>query len=180
MRFNEQKVTEAAAHLLHLRGGQMHYIKLIKLLYLADREALSRWGIPISHDRYVSMDNGPVLSRTLNLIKDGGSRTWSEHISAPFGDYEVRLKTGTITAQKLSAAEEKLLDDIFAEYGHQDRWALVDQTHNLPEWRNPHGSSLPISLRDILTALGEDEKEIDAVIDELETERHLERQFEVA
>ncbi len=180
MKFNEQKVTEAAAHLLRLRGGQMHYIKLIKLLYLADREALSRWGIPLSHDRYVSMDNGPVLSRTLNLIKDGGSRIWSEHISAPFEDYEVRLIASAVSAQKLSIAEEELLDEIFSAYGHQNRWALVDQMHELPEWRNPHGSSLPISLRDILKALGEAEDEIDATIDELETEWQLGRHLEVA
>ena len=39
--FNERKATEAAAHLLALRGGQMHYLKLLKLLYIADREALA-------------------------------------------------------------------------------------------------------------------------------------------
>ena len=35
--FNERKAMEAAAHLLHRRGGQMHYLKLLKLLYIADR-----------------------------------------------------------------------------------------------------------------------------------------------
>ena len=32
----------------------MSYMKLIKLLYLADREALARWGRPITTDQYVS------------------------------------------------------------------------------------------------------------------------------
>ena len=68
LRFNEAKATQAAACLLKLRGGQMSYLKLVKLLYLADREALLRWDRPITTDRYVSMDNGPVLSRVLNLI----------------------------------------------------------------------------------------------------------------
>ena len=39
LQFDEAKATQAAAFFLQLRGGQMHYIKLIKLLYLADREA---------------------------------------------------------------------------------------------------------------------------------------------
>ncbi len=89
MRFDEQKVTEAAAFLLELRGGRMHYIKLLKLLYLADRKAFAQWGIPISNDNYVAMDNGPVPSQTYNLVKEGGC-IWSEFITAPFGDYEVQ------------------------------------------------------------------------------------------
>jgi uncharacterized phage-associated protein len=165
--FNERKVTEAAAHLLHLRGGKMHYLKLLKLLYIADREALRRWGIPISHDSYVSMDHGPVLSQTYNLIRDGGSRVWSEHISAPFNDYEVRLVAGQVPVQKLSRAEERMLDEIFAEYGHANRWDLVDETHRFSEWRDPHGSSLPIRVREILQALGEREEEIEAIVAEL-------------
>src|SRR5207249_3792384 len=71
IRFNERKATQAAAHLLRLRGGSMSYLKLIKLLYLADREALLRWGRPISTDCYMAMDRGPVLSRVLDLATDG-------------------------------------------------------------------------------------------------------------
>jgi uncharacterized phage-associated protein len=46
----------------------MAYIKLIKLLYLADREALLRWGRPITTDRHVSMPKGPVVSQIYDLI----------------------------------------------------------------------------------------------------------------
>ena len=49
--FNEAKATQAAARLLFLRGGTMSYVKLIKLLYLADREALIRWGRPVTSRR---------------------------------------------------------------------------------------------------------------------------------
>ena len=71
MRFNERKATQAAAFLLKIRGGRMSYLKLIKLLYLADRAALARWGRPITTDRHVSMNHGPVLSRVLDLVNDG-------------------------------------------------------------------------------------------------------------
>jgi uncharacterized phage-associated protein len=158
----------------------MHYLKLLKLLYIADREALARWGIPISHDNYVSMDHGPILSQTYNLIRDGGSRVWSEHISAPFGDYEIRLLGEKPVAQKLSQAEEKLLDEVFAQYGNANRWDLVDETHKFPEWRDPHGSSLPISVGDILRALGESEEEVEAVVAELHYEQGLNERLEVA
>lgn len=70
LRFNERRATEAAAKFLKLRGGRMSYLKLIKLLYLLDREALLRWGRPVTTDRYVSMDNGPVVSRIYDLIRE--------------------------------------------------------------------------------------------------------------
>src|SRR2546426_8827697 len=95
LRFNERKATQAAGLLLQLRGGTMSYMKLIKLLYLADREALLRWGRPISTDRYVSMDRGPVLSRILDLATDGEDpgtpSIWASSIAAP-SNYEVHLK----------------------------------------------------------------------------------------
>src|SRR3989304_7235844 len=91
--FNEAKATQAAAMLLKMRGGTMSYMKLLKLLYLADREALLRWGRPISTDVYVSMDHGPVLSKTLDMINEGpdtGGRIWAEYISSS-SNYEVTL-----------------------------------------------------------------------------------------
>jgi uncharacterized phage-associated protein len=176
MRFDEQKVTEAAALLLELRGGCMHYIKLLKLLYIADRHALAEWGIPISNDNYVSMDNGPVLSQTYNLIKDGG-RFWSEYISAPFGDYEVQLKAPLPKKRKLSPAEEETITRIFAEYGAINRWEIVDYMHTLPEWNNPGGSSIPISIDEILGALNEPEENIQAIVSEIEQERRIEERI---
>lgn len=70
LRFNERRATEAAARFRKLRGNRMSYLKLIKLLYLLDREALLRWGRPVTTDRYVSMDNGPVVSRVYDLIRE--------------------------------------------------------------------------------------------------------------
>src|SRR5688572_27768282 len=94
--FNEKKATQAAAYLLRLRGGRMSYMKLIKLLYLADRLSLTRRGRPITTDRYVSMDRGPVLSRTLNLITEdrepAAPSFWAEFIAEP-SNFEVELKS---------------------------------------------------------------------------------------
>jgi uncharacterized phage-associated protein len=168
LRFDEAKATQAAAFFLRLRGGQMHYIKLIKLLYLADREALIRWGLPFTTDRHVSMDNGPVVSRILNLItEDRPKPVWSEYISAPLGEYEVRLLKEA-PRDLLSRAEEKLMTEIFEQYGHLNRWDLIDNVmHKLPEWRNPCGTSIPITIREILEAAGAEDHDIRAVVKEI-------------
>ena len=95
LRFNEAKATEAAARLIELRGGKMSYRKLINLLYLADREALLRWGRPITTDRYVSMDHGPVVSNVYELIRaepqPGSGQYWRRFVSAPDANYDVSL-----------------------------------------------------------------------------------------
>lgn len=170
LRFNEAKATEAAAYLLRLRGGRMSYMKLIKLLYLADREALLRWGRPITTDRYVSMDHGPVVSRIYDMIRreprPDEKSVWREHISEPEGAYEVRLVKDAPRFE-LSRAEEMLLDEIFAQHGHNSRWAIVDFCHTLPEWEDPQGGALPIEYRDILEREHRTPAEIAGIEDEL-------------
>lgn len=163
MRFSEEKATQVAARLLKLRGGTMSHLKLIKLLYLAERESLVRFGAPLTHDRYVSMPHGPVLSATLDRINEheiyeGGY--WDSHIT-PKHDNEVSLRDrDAIPNELLSPAEEALLDEIFERYGHLGRWDLVKFTHTLPEWTDPKGSSLPIRPADILLAEGYTEEDI--------------------
>jgi uncharacterized phage-associated protein len=170
LRFNEAKTTQAAAHLLKLRSGKMSYMKLIKLLYLVDREALLRWGRPVTGDSYVSMSKGPVLSRTLDLATDepapGEHSIWAEHISEP-EHYEVRLVKPAAT-DELSEAEVALIEEIFGQHGKKNRWQLVDLVHQLPEWEDPHGGAIPISYRDILRAGKKTEMEIAAIEGELE------------
>lgn len=150
----------------------MSYMKLIKLLYLVDRAALLNWGWPVTTDSYVSMDKGPVLSRVLNLINEGNepneNSTWSQYISAPEG-YDVSLKEEDVPSEELSLAEEKLIEGVFNEFGHRNRWELVEFLHQLPEWQDPKGSAIPIQFSDILKAGGKTEGEVAAVISELES-----------
>lgn len=39
----------------------MSYLRMLKLLYLADRESLKETGHTITGDRVVAMEHGPVL-----------------------------------------------------------------------------------------------------------------------
>ena len=160
--FREEKATQAAARLLKLRGGKMSHLKLIKLLYLVERESLVRFGVPLTHDSYCSLPHGPVLSATLDRINtrecyEGGY--WDRHIS-PKTNNEVSLREADVPNGQLSPAEEALIDEVFAKYGHLSRWDLVELTHGLPEWTDPKGSALPIDPADILRLEGFSEEEI--------------------
>ena len=157
-KFNEAKVAQAAARLLKLRGGEMNYMKLIKLLYLIDREALKRWDRPVTTDRYVSMDKGPVLSNVLDLINNGSrppaESPWGDLISEPHSHSVSLISAEEPPDEELSRAEEELIDEIYAKFGSLSPWALVDFVHELPE-----GSAIPISYRDILHAVGKSDED---------------------
>jgi len=171
LRFNERRATEAAAAFLKLRGGRMSYLKLVKLLYLLDREALLRWGRPVTTDQYVSMDNGPVVSRIYDLIREepapGTDPIWRHYISAPQG-WDVALISEPEPVE-LSRAEGALIDELYAKYGKMNRWDLVRLSHELPEWQDPNGSAIPIAYKDILRAGNKTETEIVAIEAELQS-----------
>ena len=181
-RFREDKTTQAAARLIQLCGGRMAYLKLIKLLYLADREALIRWGRPITYDTYVAMKHGPVLSGTLDVIKgrvrSSGEGGWHRHIER-VGDYDVQVRTGAVPATDLiSPVEEGLLVEIAGKYGRLGKWDLVRLVHGFPEWVDPetmNQRALPIDTRDILRGAGFDEDDIDAIQDEIEAVAYADR-----
>ena len=172
LRFDERKTTQLVARLIEHGGGQLNVLKLVKLVYLTDRRALVEGGRPITFDRFVSMPHGPVNSATLNLLNDepdpNGKSYWHSYISERSG-YDVRLlKAPGVGA--LSAFELSIVDEVFAEFGHMDRFALRDVTHDLPEWSDPHGSSTPIHVHEILESDGYSEDEAREIEHALEHE----------
>lgn len=177
--FSEQKVAQMAAYFLQKRGGRMAYIKLMKLLYLADRESMDRYSSPISHDSHVSMAQGPVLSATLNLITGQiQSPIWRSWVTSE-AQFEVSLTRGPTDIEELdelSDADIEIMDHVWDQFGRMKRWELVDYTHDhLPEWIDPGRSSTPINPRAVFRALGKDENQAEALARELFERKSLGR-----
>ena len=171
--YNERKAAEAAAWLLKFGGGQMQYMKLIKLMYLADRRALVETGVPITGDRMFSLPRGPVLSQVLDNLTNPPRRdsAWSEFVSPP-ADYKVSLQKEPVRDQTyLSEYQLQVLEETWGEFGAMDQWDLIEWLHlALPEWKDPSGSAYPIEPDDILRAAGRSEEEIAAVGEEAEAD----------
>lgn len=166
MIFSEQKVAQMAAYFLNRRGGRMAYLKLMKLLYLADRESMDRYSAPISDDHHVSMTHGPVLSNTLNLITGQvESPAWRSWVS-PDARYQVSLSrpvTDRDELDELSDADIEILEFVWKKFGHMDRWQIRQYTHDeCAEWEDPGNSSMPIDPRSLFVALGHTRERADA------------------
>ncbi len=174
LRYREDKATQAAARFLERAGGSLNVLKLIKLLYFAERLAILRSGRPITFDTLVSMPKGPVLSLTFDKIDDeeqpGAESYWRHHISER-SNHEVRLLVDSAPRDQLSEAEEAIIDEVWREHGHKTQWQLVEESHRLPEWRDPGGSSLPLTMADILAAGGFSQTDIEDIESDLRAEQ---------
>ena len=182
--FDEKKATALVARILSLAGGSLEYIKVLKLVYLADRESLNEQGCSISTDRWVSMKFGPVPSNTYRLMHQEDDPknhpVWRQHIES-LADYKIGLKSDPGTGC-MSEAELEIIQHIWEAYGRLDIWGpdgLIAYTHSLPEWEQPDPEGLvqatSISLENILHALGKSKEEIDEIMDLERTSEWLEK-----
>ncbi|MFG1263894.1 Panacea domain-containing protein [Xanthobacter aminoxidans] len=158
--YNSRKAAQIAAFFAKRQGGKINILKLVKLLYLADREFMNRFDMSMLNDKLVSMDNGPVLSATLDKI-NGFSRAdgWCEFVTDRENHF-VGIASPDLqesSLDELSRAELRCLSDVWSEFGHMSQWDLVEYTHKFcPEWEDPNGSSLPIPYERLFKALGKE------------------------
>jgi len=175
-----RKLAQMAAYFLRRGGdGPMDWVKLMKLMYLADRECMDQYWFPISYDEYYSMEKGPVLSMSLNLMNGSedpevkkwidaeSQQEWNNWVS-PRVKFHVSPQKEIIgaTLDELADEEIAVMERVFDKYGDWDMWDLVEHTHRyLKEWKEPPpGSRLQITLRSIFEALGKPADEIEAAL----------------
>lgn len=163
---NIDKLMQVANYLLKKYDYSLNYTKLIKELYLADRECIKRTGWSITGDTYRNLPYGPVLTNLYTLIqgKHPDLRLQSRWDSCFLTDAKsLKTKVQIIPEGELSELEMKILDEIDSEYHDYTYSKMIDVVHNkniCPEWKNPNGSSTPLSKADIMTAIGFDKDTI--------------------
>lgn len=188
--FDERKAAQAAAFLLYKAGGQLPLLKLMKLMYLAERESLRLYGDTITGDSFVSMNQGPVLSMTYEYINGGiqsAQDGWASWISDR-ADHNVALRDPSMIRSPgqdllvLSDTDMECLAAVWKQFGHLDKWALVRYTHSsaCPEWEDPHGSSRPIPMGRLLKALGYGPAQTEAIIKQQHEQRYIQQSFSQA
>lgn len=160
--YSEKKAAQVAAYFLFKAQGRLPVLKLMKLLYLAERRSYEMYGDPIIGDKLVSMEHGPVLSQTLNRIngmtssEENGWDTWI----ADRENHDVALRDASVIRSpeedllELSEAEFEVLSETWTKFGHLNKYQIRDLTHRIcPEWEDPDGSSFPITLEKLFEAL---------------------------
>ena len=161
--FDIQKTIAAVVFLLEKQGGELDMFLALKMLYLADKEALIQWGKPITGDSFVSMPKGPVLSEVYDLFKgtapSDDQDLWNEYFSE-LVSHAIHLLKPAETGL-LSEREMEVLEEARCKINERAPWAVARWLHETcPEWQDPHGGSEPINPETILRNAGLSEERI--------------------
>ena len=166
-----KKIVQIVGYVLAKYNGRLNYTKLIKILYLADREAMKASGYPITGDNYVSMSNGVVLSGIYNLIKDDYSNKTAQNLwDSRFttDGFDLVMICNAMPTGLLSDFEIRTLDAIDEKFHNQKFGKLIDYIHNpknCPEWEQTD-SSIPLDKSRIYSVLGYSDEEIQSLAEE--------------
>lgn len=182
---SEAKAAHAAAYLLKKAGGSLELLKLMKLMYLAERSFYERYARPMIGDVPMADRHGPVLDSVYRaaagVAPNDVGPTWSQLI-CPRQDNDIDLKDGSVQLKKLSQADRNVLDAIWKEHGQKTGSQLRKWTHryceeydalSFAEW----APRRPIQLQRLLTAVGFSAEEAEGVIAEQRSFEHLDRQL---
>lgn len=113
---------------------ELSHKKLLKLLYLADRESLFRFGWPITCDNPEALEKGPVLEHVFRLLKDESAENRDIFLTF-FNVSENRISSKRdFTSDWLSENNQEILEEICKQYGNFSGQELSEYTHELPEW----------------------------------------------
>lgn len=159
LQFNLKRTLQAVAQLLKAcPARRMNYMRLLKLLYIADREMLAQHAHPITGDQAIAMKRGPVLSRTYDLILGNTEDPlWRKFVRREH--YEAVLVEDPGQGQLSKDALSKL-QELTTRYQDKDEWAMSEETHAFEEWRRSwvpgSESSCPIRWEDALIAQGKE------------------------
>ena len=137
---DSSKIIQAICYLLS-KVETADKLKVIKLLYLADKYHILRYGRTVTNDEYWAMDYGPVGSVAKDILgfdPDFLSREFeyadkmlkkiNEHTFAQ-GEY-----CSIEELESLSETDIEALDFVCKEFGSQSTSQLINLTHFYPEW----------------------------------------------
>lgn len=167
-----EKLIQVVGYMLKKNNGKMNYTKLIKLLYLADRQSIDETDVSITGDTYYSMDDGPVLSTLYDLIKGNAKKEYQQIWDTYFST--VRKNEGFLLAKIIDISDDKIplyafdiLDSVGTKFKDFRFGQMINYVHNnCPEWKPPNGSSIKIEKATILEKLGRTQEQIDDILEE--------------
>lgn len=158
------KAAQATHFLMNQAASDPHsvdgnkYLKLVKLLWAADRHGLRNFGRGVTNDHYSALSFGPVASGTYDLIKacdpnnttiswaaEADANFWREHFEKR-RDYSLEI-IGDPGSGYLSRADVMMLERAYESFRTAPRFDMSnDISHVYPEWGTAWKSK-PISKK---------------------------------
>ena len=109
-------------------GDVINRLKLMKLLWLADRFHLNKHGRLILKDSYVAMPHGPVPTSTMDFSR----ANLTDKISLE-GSHDIKA-LDNFNPDYFSKSDLDVMTFIWETLGGLDQFQLRDLSHHFPEW----------------------------------------------
>jgi len=135
--FDANKAIQLCALFLLRAGGRLAKLKLIKLLYLSEREYLRLYQLPMLWDEYYSLQHGPVCSSALDCIDKVCLTEMSDRFFVTHGKKDVHLVRGVVEQDLdcLSVADIGVAEIVWAEHNGKTASQIRAYTHTYcPEY----------------------------------------------
>jgi uncharacterized phage-associated protein len=160
---NGTKATDAVARIIRQSGQSVDYLRVVKLIYLADRKSIAQRGIPIVGGHYFSMRKGPVNGDVMNFVTQRNAPRWKDSI-APLKGHSLSILAEP-EYDSLSESEIRILDGVVEEHLDQTTEELVQWCHDhCPEYKHVFFGRREISVESILRAEGKPVEVINRVV----------------
>lgn len=188
--FDFDKTKAALLYLATHRLPEFDKYKACKLLFLADREHLLRFGRTITGDSYSALPYGPTPDKTLDLLdefeavvqegQDVKTPEAEELVAAlrsdgmPYARYDNKVAPDL---DALSESDVMILDQVASEHGCKTFQQLYELTHQMSAYKNawrddPRRRRFPMCFEDFFAGTGKD-----AVLQQLIEDQRLRRAF---
>lgn len=173
VKFDVDRCIEAAGVLFSTTETKtMGRMRLLKLLYLANRQSLEQTGDPIVDDDAFAMKDGPVLSHTYDLIKgtewdEKAQAIWNEHFKV-VDRILIQMLSDPGTGH-LSDYDVETLVGIASEYKDWEDYDLSELTHTFDEYKRHWDGTHPserIPEGDLLRGIGYTPEQSAALLEE--------------
>lgn len=147
--FDFMKVTQVLNYLARKLGGKVDKLKAIKLIYLADKYHLRKYGRLVTGDQYIAMKLGPVQSGVKDIAD------LSDFLGSEERDYTSLFikKEGhdiesikEIDYDELSQTDVEALNFVLERFGNLSDSDLIELTHKGYEWKR-HENELKLKSR---------------------------------
>lgn len=154
-----KKAIQAAGVLLRFeQTRRMSRLRLLKLLYIADRRSIKETGFPIIGSKLVAMKDGPLHNEVYDLIKGNHIREpeWAAHFQN-FGGRDVGMRDEP-GVDELSDYDVAMLGKVSEDHATMTDWDVAELTHTFDEWNKNYpdktvSTSTTIPLADVLDGL---------------------------
>lgn len=138
---DENAIIESLHYLLK-KLSTCDKLKLVKLLFFADKYHLLKYARQISGDNYDALPNGPIPSGALdilNFVSDYGISAETIQIAKELFRVDNNNRSlvnpdANMEYDSLSKTDIEALDYVIERFKDKDGGFLIDYSHDFPEW----------------------------------------------